>query len=271
MDDRLQRRIQRYGWDAAAAVYDDAWADNLRPAHDALLEMADLAPGQQVAETAAGGGLVTFRIADAIGPEGRVTATDLSGEMAAKGAAEAAARGLSNVAFERMDAEALTLPDATYDRAVSALGLMYTPQPDVALAEMARVLRPGGRAAALVWGERRHCGWAEIFPITDAEVQSEVCPLFFALGAPGALTGAMARAGFREIEERRLTATMHFPDRASLLRAVIDGGAVALAAKRFSPETRARVDDAFVASVEAFRDGDVYAIPGEFVVATGLV
>ena len=56
-----------------------------------------------------------------------------------------------------------------------------------------------------------------------------------------------------------------------MLRAVIDGGAVALAAKRFTPETRARVDDAFTASVEVFRMGSGYEIPGEFVVATGVI
>ena len=271
MDERVQRRIQRYGWDEAASVYDDAWADNLRPAHDALLEMADLFPGLHVVEAAAGDGLVTFRVAAAVSEKGKVVATDISGEMAAKGATEAKARGLAQVKFERMEAEALTLADNTFDRAICALGLMYVPRPEKALSEMARILRPGGRGTVLVWGERRNCGWAELFPITDAEVKSEVCPLFFSLGVPGVLSGALTQSKFHQVEERRITGLMHFADRESLLRAVIDGGAVALAAKRYTPETRARVDDAFTASVEAFRVDSGYEIPGEFVVATGVM
>jgi ubiquinone/menaquinone biosynthesis C-methylase UbiE len=270
MDDKLQRRIQRYGWDAAASVYDDAWGAVLRPAHDVLLEMADLRPGQRVVETAAGGGLVTFRASEMVGPSGSVSATDISGKMAAKGAETAQAMGVTNVSFDRVEAEALKFHDNAFDRALCALGLMYVPEPSDALAEMARVLHPSGRAAVLVWGERQHCGWAEIFPIVDAEVQSEVCPLFFGLGSPGALVSAMDVAGFSKVEERRLTCPARFPDRASMLAAVVDGGAVALAAKRFSDETRNKVDDAFAASVEPYRVGQHYEIPGEFVVATGV-
>ena len=85
------------------------------------------------------------------------------------------------------------------------------------------------------------------------------------------MSEAMTQSKFHQVEERRITGLMHFADRESLLRAVIDGGAVALAAKRFTPETRARVDDAFTASVEAFRMGSGYEIPGEFVVATGVI
>ena len=81
----------------------------------------------------------------------------------------------------------------------------------------------------------------------------------------------MTQSKFHQVEERRITGLMHFADRENLLRAVIDGGAVALAAKRFTPEVRARVDDAFTASVEAFRMGSGYEIPGEFVVATGVI
>lgn len=265
MDAKLQRRVQRYGWDAAARIYEGAWRDNLRAAHDLLLELADLRSGQAVLETAAGSGLVTTRIAEAVAPGGKVTATDISAEMVALGAK----LELSDVAFERMDSEALDYDAARFDRAICALGLMYMPNPQVALEEMKRVLKPGGKAAVAVWGERRKCGWAELFPIVDARVQSEVCPLFFGLGAPGALASTMTRAGFADLEERRITSTIHYPDDETLLEALIDGGAVALAAKRFTPEIRQAVDQEFLASVAQFRTKSGYEIPGEFVVAAG--
>ena len=69
-------------------------------------------------------------------------------------AEEARTLGLAQVRFERMDAEALTFDAATFDVALCALGLMYVPDPLKALTEMHRVLRPGGRAVAAVWGAR---------------------------------------------------------------------------------------------------------------------
>ncbi len=82
-----------------------------------------------------------------------------------------------------MGAEALDLTDNSFDMAICALGLMYVPDPRKALDEMACVVRPGGKVIATIWGERRKCGWADIFPIVDARVASDVCPMFFASGA----------------------------------------------------------------------------------------
>lgn len=158
MDARLQLRVQRYGWDAAAAHYDDGWRANLAEPQAAVLAACDLHPGQSVIETAAGSGLATFPAARAVAPGGKVLATDLSAEMVTRGAVAAAAHGLANIRFERMNCEALGLPDATFDRALCALGLMYVPDPLVALKELHRVLKPGGRVAVAVWGARRNCG-----------------------------------------------------------------------------------------------------------------
>ena len=271
MDPRLQRRIQRYGWDAAAGVYEDSWQRNLAPAQDLMLAKADLRPGLEVFEAAAGSGLVTFQAAASVGPDGFVTATDISGEMTELASAKAAELGIANVGFARMDVEAIDHADDRFDRALCALGLMYVPDPVKALRELHRVLRPGGRVSVAVWGDRQNCGWAEIFPIVDAQVKSEVCPMFFGLGMAGALVRDIETAGFEDVEEFRISSTLEYPDEASLLEAMIDGGAVALAAKRFSEDVRRHVDDAFLASVNAHRTATGgYAIPGEFVIATGV-
>ncbi|PKP75126.1 MAG: dimethylmenaquinone methyltransferase [Alphaproteobacteria bacterium HGW-Alphaproteobacteria-6] len=272
MDAKFQRRVQRYGWDAAASQYEPGWAPRLRAAQDRLLSVAGLAQGMQVLETACGSGLVTARIAEMVGQSGAVMATDLSQAMVDATTRMAAARGLAHVAAQRMDAEELDLPDAAFDSALCALGLMYVPDPARALAEMARVTRPGGRVAVTVWGERKHCGWAEIFPIVDARVASEVCPMFFGPGGRGVLLHIAGAAGLTGAKEWRDRVTLDWPDAASLLLAMIGGGPVALAAKRFSPNVRAEVEAEFLASVAGFSKPDgSYAIPGEFVTVAGTI
>ncbi len=270
METKLQLRVQRYGWDAAASVYQNEWQEHLAPAQRSLLEIGDLQSGMNVIETAAGTGLVTFPMAAAVGLDGSVLATDLSGEMVKSGNAAAEKLGLPNVTFQRLNAEALECQDNCFDRALCAFGLMYMPDPRRALEEMKRVLRPGGRASVAVWGERRNCGWAEIFPIVDSRVNSEVSPLFFGLGSPGALVLTMEAAGFSNVQERRIQSILSFDNSARVLSAIIDGGAVALAAKRFDVATRCAIDQEFLESVEAYRNGDGYEIPGEFVIASGV-
>lgn len=146
---------------------------------------------------------------------------------------------------------------------------MYSPDPSGAVAEMHRVLRPGGKAVATVWGERRNCGWADVFPIVDKRVASEVCPMFFATGAPGGLTRDFEQAGFDDIREHRQSEVLEFASARDLRDAVLLGGPVVLAVKRFDAATMSEVCDEFLESVADFRDGVTYRIPGEFVTVAG--
>jgi SAM-dependent methyltransferase len=183
---------------------------------------------------------------------------------------QCATLGLDWVRTARMSADALDVEAGRFDAALCALGLMYVPDPRLALASMRRAVRPGGRVAATVWGERRNCGWAEIFPIVDARVASEVCPLFFGPGAPGALRDDFEQARFADIREQRQREVLEFRDEAALLTAMLRGGPVALAVKRFAAPVMAEVEREFLASVRAHRGADGrYRIPGEFVTVAG--
>ena len=181
-----------------------------------------------------------------------------------------AARKYQNTWFERMDAEDLSqLEDASFDVALCALGLMYVPDVLQALREQHRVLKPGGRAVAAVWGARDKCGWAEIFPITDARVQSEVCPMFFQMGTKDVLQQTMELAGFTGVTHERLETTLHYDSGDKACGAAFAGGPVALAYSKFDDQTREAVHKEYLASIAPFRDGDNYHVPGEFVIAVG--
>jgi ubiquinone/menaquinone biosynthesis C-methylase UbiE len=183
--------------------------------------------------------------------------------MIAKASELARAQGIANCRFQRMDAEQFALEDATFDVALCALGLMYAPDPERAVTEMNRVLKPDGRAVSAVWGERRNCGWADIFPIVDARVQSEVCPMFFRIGTGDCLERAYAAAGFSNIRSRRFRTTLDYASAAQACEAAFVGGPVALAHSRFTESMKAEACAVYLASIEAYRTGDGYAVPGE--------
>lgn len=271
MEPRLQRRVQRYGWDLASADYESLWQAQLAPAHAATLELAALEPGQTVLDVACGTGLVSLAAARAVGPHGQVIGSDLSGRMVEAARRRARGAGLEHLRFARMDAERLDLPDASVDVVLCALGLMYLPDPGQALREMGRVLRPGGRVVLSVWGERARCGWAPLFPIVDAEVASEVCPLFFALGQRDALARLCERAGLVQPELRRIETTLDYGSGGQACRAAFVGGPVALAWSRFTEEVRARVRTRYLQAIAAWRVGRGYRVPGEFVIVRARV
>ena len=271
MDARVQRRVQRYGWDRAADDYESLWQAQLAPARDALFACAALHEGESVLDVACGTGLVAMRAADAVGRAGRVVGVDLSGRMVQAAAQAAAARGLRQATFTRMDAEALTFPDASFDVVFCALGLMYVPDPRQALREMARVLRPRGRLLLAVWGPRSRCGFGSVFGIVQAEVASDVCPLFFGLGEDDNLVRECASAALEVDRRFTVATTLRYPHADQACNAAFVGGPVALAWSRFDDDTRARVCLRYLDSIGEWRDGSGYALPAEFVVVEAAV
>ena len=267
MEARVQRRVQRYGWDLAAHDYERLWEAQLGPAQADMLARVGPRPGERVLDVACGTGLVSFAAAAAVGPAGRVLGVDISGAMVEWARLRSAALGVGHASFERMDAEALEVADADFDVALCGLGLMYVPDPAQAVRELSRVVRPGGRIGLAVWGERSRCGWAAVFSIVEAEVASDVCPLFFSLGVGAALADLCDDAGLANVASRRIATTLVYDDGDDACDAAFVGGPVALAWSRFDAATRARVRADYLAAIASWRQPDgSYRLPGEFVV-----
>ncbi len=269
MKPELQRRVQRYGWDYSSPYYEKGWQKQLWPAQERLLEASNLEQGEKVLDISCGTGLVTFPIAKAVGEKGSVTGIDLSEKMIEKASEEAENRGYPNISFQHMDAEELDLPDSSFDIAVNSLGLMYYPDPDKALQEMYEVVKPGGRATALVWGHRNACGWAEIFPIVDRRVQSDVCPLFFQLGTGQTLSKTFENAGFNKVESDRFNVTLRYETDEEAIISAFLGGAVAMAYRKFDDQTKEEVHTEYIESIKPYWNDTAYEIPGEFVIVRG--
>ena len=269
MDARLQRRIQRYGWDKAASYYAQYWQKQLEPAQTRLITAAHLVAGESVLDIACGSGFFTFRILEMVMPGGSVLGTDISDGMISIARKAAEENRLSQVSFERMEAEELSVPDESFDVVICSLGLMYVTDSKKVIEEMYRSLKPGGRMAALVWGEREQCGWADIFPIVDARVASEVCPMFFQLGTNEILKMIMGNAGFKNIKMERFKSDLSYHSADEACGAAFVGGPVAMAYSRFNEETKMDAQSEYLVSIEPYRNGTGYRVPGEFVICVG--
>src|ERR1700724_3038479 len=112
MDERLQRRVQRYGWDKASSYYEKFWRDQLKPAQELLLKMAGLQRGEKVLDVACGTGLVSFEASVKVGGSGSVTGTDISDKMIAEALAQTKEK---QIRFVRMDAEELQFENDLFD------------------------------------------------------------------------------------------------------------------------------------------------------------
>ncbi|MFG1267126.1 bifunctional demethylmenaquinone methyltransferase/2-methoxy-6-polyprenyl-1,4-benzoquinol methylase UbiE [Xanthobacter sp. DSM 14520] len=123
-------------------VWKDALVSKVRPPQGARpFELLDLAGGT---------GDVSFRVVKAGGEGTRATVADINAEMLAVGRERAEKRGLGDkVTFTEANAEALPFPDQSFDAVTIAFGIRNVPRIPLALTEMRRVLKPGGRAFVL--------------------------------------------------------------------------------------------------------------------------
>ena len=215
-------------WDAVAAAWRAWWPLFERAARglsERLVELAGVAPGQRVLDVASGAGEPALTAAVAVGPCGRVVATDASAGMLAVARERARAAGLANVEFLARDAQSLGLPGASFDAALCRWGLMLVPRPAVAAAQVRTALRPGARFALAVWATADQVPFMRVArAVIERELSlppadpAEPGPL--RLGDPDELTAILVEAGFEAVAVERQDVTMDFATAADYARFV---------------------------------------------------
>jgi len=150
---------------------------------------AEVRRGDAVLDCATGTGDLAIAFRRTVGAEGRVVGTDFTPEMIALARAKA-----QNITFEVADVTALPYDDASFDAASIAFGIRNVGDPVKGIAEMARVVRPGGRVVVVEFGKPRNgiIRWA----------YEKYCRLFLPrLG--GAVTGERAAYEYLEFSAAR--------------------------------------------------------------------
>jgi len=220
-DAAVYRQRARESWERAAEGWDHHhrwWDVQTRPVSTWLVEAIAPQPGQTVLELAGGPGDVGLLVAELVRPGGKVILTDGAEAMVEAARRRAAERGLEDVVEARqMEAEWIDLPAASVDGVVCRWGYMLLADPDAALRETRRVLRPGGAVALAVWAEPEANPWmtaaAQELDARGLGPQRDPDgPGPFAWTDPAAITERLADAGFAEIDVDTVAFTIAYPD-----------------------------------------------------------
>lgn len=137
-----------------AGTYDDIYVPRIfTPWARLLLEGAALRPGEAVVDIATGPGTVARLAAEAVGPTGRVVATDFSEAMIAIARTKPPSAGAAPIEYLVSPAAPLEVENAVFDVVTCQQGLQFFPDRPASIREMHRALKPSGRVAAAVWRE----------------------------------------------------------------------------------------------------------------------
>ena len=207
------------GWTAMAPEWDRLRieVEAMKPELTArLLNGVGPLAGKRVLELGAGTGELAVRLATAAGPAGSVLASDVADGMVDVLRKHVAGHG--TITVDRIDACEVPLPSESIDVVVFRMGLMLIPTPEVALTEIRRVLRPGGRVGIAVWGTAQANPW-----MTSVGMAAMMHGLVqggppvgpggpFSLADPERLRGLLRAAGFTDVSVATIDSTKLYED-----------------------------------------------------------
>lgn len=221
-----------------------------------LIEVAAPEPGEFVVDVACGTGVVTHLAAERVGAAGKVVGIDLVPEMLAV-ADEARPDSGASIEWRQADAQALPLPDDSYDLVLCQLGLMFFPDRSAAVREMRRVLSPGGRIAVNVPGPI-----PRLFDVMAEALGRHIDP-----GLPGFLRAIFSVSesdlltllqdnDFHDVTVDTVTRTLRLPAPAQFLWQYLEVTPLASAVLAADADRRQALEDDVVAGWHEFVDGD---------------
>ena len=205
-----QRELLLDGWDEAAKGWGrqaDRTQSVALPISEWMIAHTRPAPGEQVLELAAGPGDTGFMAARLIEPGGTLICSDAVAGMLDVARERAEEQGIANVEFKQLQLEWIDLPTASVDVVLCRWAVMLIFDPQAALRECRRVLKPGGRLALAVWDPAEANPWATIIQrvlveLGHVEPTPAGGPGMFALGR-ARKAGRAARGRCRSSTSRR--------------------------------------------------------------------
>jgi ubiquinone/menaquinone biosynthesis C-methylase UbiE len=212
------RAAARDSWDSAAAGWErrrDVFQAAAEPVSRWLVDHLDLEDGETVLELAAGPGDTGFIAAREVGPMGTLISSDSSPEMVEVAKRRGEELGITNAEYRVLEAEWIDLSAASVDAVVCRFGYMLLADPEAALRDTRRILRPGGRLTLAAWdapaaNPMLTSMTAVLIGLGHLERPTGDGPGPFRFAAPGYLQELLATAGFGDIEIEAIDFTFRF-------------------------------------------------------------
>lgn len=223
-----------------------------------FMKLAAVQPGERVLDIACGSGEQTLEAARRAGPTGEVLAIDRDPQALAELSARAQRAGVPAPRTAVMDQAHLDLPDSYWDVALCHLGLPDIDDPEAALREVVRVLRPVGRLAISTLGERERSPLLGFFldvirPFLPAA--AAVDRAFFHYAETGRLARLLAEQGFEDAVPERVAEWVPFPDVAHYWQALAGLRHLAPLVAHLSPDQVQRCQDELSRRTRFYRRG----------------
>lgn len=276
-DAAAYREASRERWASVAPGWAARRAELQRTAEAVsqwMVEAVAPQPGHVVLEVAAGPGDTGLMAAERVRPGGRLICTDAAEPMLGAARERAAELGVENAEFRPMEAEWLDQATASVDAVLCRWGYMLLADPEAALREGRRVLRPGGRIALAAWTAPEENPWvaqtaAELQERGLAEPPAAGTPTMFSFAAPGRIEELLHAAGFADVEVDTVDLTFAAPSFDDWWEYVFDTSTtVAGALAAASPEERDAVHEAVAARLAPWTSAEgALALPGRTWVA----
>jgi SAM-dependent methyltransferase len=238
-----------------------------------LVDTADPQAGERVLDVACGTGVVSRVAGGRVGTSGKVVGLDINPAMLAV-AGSVGPEG-SAIEWKTGSADSLPFPDQSFDLVLCQQGLQFFPDKTAALAEMKRVLVPGGRVALSVWRDIRHIpGYAAFADAIEAHLTPEPANfirLTGALGDEALLRDLLDEAEFHDLEVRLATKEIRFASAEDFAWQWVQTTPLAWmqVVNQADDSIRAAVVASLQAKLGEYGDEDGLAFPIEAYVATG--
>ncbi|MBA0883640.1 class I SAM-dependent methyltransferase [Flavobacterium undicola] len=248
------------------------WLGN---ATEKMLDMAGITTGHRVLDIAAGAGEQSITTAKKVGSSGEVLATDISSNILEYALKMAEQNGISNIKIKVMDGENLSLEDETFDAVISRVGLIYFPDQQRALKEMLRVLKPGGKVAAIVYSTPEKNKFFSI-PVSIIRNRAKLPPPLpgqpgpFSLGTEGIIEKAFEQAGFINVKSELVDSPLQLSSASECLRFEKESfGALHQMMSNLSNVEREAIWEEIERELQTFESEKGFSGPCEMVVAVG--
>ena len=239
-----------------------------------VVRIAAVEPRDTVLDLGTTTGLAAFLAAAQAGRDAPVVGVDAAAAMLAIAERRSRLAGTQHVRWRVGDATGLEFAHESFDAVLSIHLLHDLVRPDEALAEVHRVLAPGGRLALAVWGRAAQNPWAALVARaagTAGQRLSRPRPDVFSLGSPGAVEILLQHTGFVAIESERVRDKLRWRNAADLWQWYTAWPHMGAALRGLPATDQARLQEQLTRLAEPYREGDGLVFPREVVYARAMV